>query len=179
MVVAVTVTIPMMVVIMIVPVVVFFVTMVIMAMAAVLMMWITLTGIGAAHRIEGRRHIRHPRAQPFQHRLDDMIATDEDAVVLNRRGEMTITDVPGQFDQMERIYGDNFVERLVGSHDFHMATIMEDNHVAMVEHYRFRQIEEDFAAVGKVDRPAAQMTLVVLQYGFCNWCMALPVGPYF
>lgn len=103
-----------------------------------------------------------------------MIATDEDTVGLYRGGKVTVADVPRQFRQMERIGSDDRVERLVRSHDLNMASVIEDNDIAVLEHDRFRQIEKHLAAVGQADRTPAQMALVVLQHCLCSWRAAKP-----
>ena len=55
---------------------------VIMSMPVIMPMRVA-AGIGAAHRMERLGHFGHGRAQPFQHRLDDVVAQDEDAVFLD------------------------------------------------------------------------------------------------
>ena len=53
-------------------------------------------GIGAAKRVERLRRPRHPGAQAFQHRADDMVAQDQDALGLDRGGEVAVADMPGK-----------------------------------------------------------------------------------
>ena len=56
-----------------------------------------MAGIGAGERREGLDRIRDGGAEPLQHRLDDVVAQDEDAAGLDGGGEMAVADVPGEF----------------------------------------------------------------------------------
>ena len=87
---------------------------VVMPMIVVVMVVVPMAvaGIGAAHRREGFHHVGHLRAQSFQHRLDDMVAQDEDAVGADGRGEMPVADVPGQFGEMHGVARADVVELL-------------------------------------------------------------------
>ena len=60
-------------------------------------------GIGAAERVERLHDLAHHGAQPFEHRLDDMVAQDEDPLGLDRGGEVAVADVPGEAGEMDRI----------------------------------------------------------------------------
>ena len=79
---------PMMVIVMNVVMVMMMVMIVIMAVAE------PGAGIGAAQRIERFGHVFHLRAEPFKHRADHPVAADQDAALLDLRGEVAITNVP-------------------------------------------------------------------------------------
>ena len=52
--------------------------------------------IGAAQRTERLQDLADRGAEPFEHRLDDMVAQDQDSLGLDLGGEMAIADVPGK-----------------------------------------------------------------------------------
>ena len=89
---------------------------------------VAVAGIGAAHRREGLDHVGHRRAESFQHRLDDMVAQDEDAVGLDRGGEMAVADVPGEFGEMHRVARADVVELLRRGDDLDVAAVVQHQH---------------------------------------------------
>ena len=68
-----------------------FVTMVVLVpVMAMRMRMAPLAGIGAAKRSERRGNLRYLSAKAFEHRLDDMVAQDEDAVGTHRGGQVPV-----------------------------------------------------------------------------------------
>lgn len=138
---------------------------VIVAAMIVAVRMLAVSGIGAAHRIELRDDLLDPRAEPFEHRLDDMVAQDQDAGRLDRGGQVAIADMPGQMRQMHRILPKNLVERLIGGGDLDTATIAENQRVAGVEHHGLRQVDHNLAAIDQFDEPTTQVAFIMLQDG--------------
>lgn len=56
---------------------------------------VTITGIGAAFRIERRFDLDYPRAQPFHHAFDDVIATYAQSFAHDLCRQMTVAEMPG------------------------------------------------------------------------------------
>jgi hypothetical protein len=146
-------------VIVVVPVIVIPVIMMLVAVMAV----IVAAGIGAANRIERRQQLVDRRAEPFQHLFDDMVAQDENAVRADRRREMPVADMPGEFGQMHHIARHDLVDLLVGCGNLDMAAVIEDETIAGGKLNRFRQIDEDAVPVGQCQHFSAQMPLVMRQ----------------
>lgn len=88
--------------------VVFMIVLVMTMMMFVVMMRMPAT-IGATQRAENCRYIRNPGTKPLKHRLDDVIAKDEDAIDLDLRREMPVPDMPGELGYVERITPADFV----------------------------------------------------------------------
>lgn len=154
------------------PVIVMMVTVrvgVVMAVAMIVSMVmrvaVAVAGIGAAHRVEGCDDILDLGAEPFEHRLDDMVAQDQDAVSRDGGGEMAVADVPGELGEMERIPGPDRVERLVGGGDLDHAAALDCQGVACRQNHRLGQVDQDLAAVAGFDHAPAQMALVMLEDG--------------
>ncbi len=55
----------------------------------------TMGMIGSARRLEGLVDIEDGGAEPLQHRADNVIAQDNDAVFLDLGREMTVAEMPG------------------------------------------------------------------------------------
>ena len=100
-------------------------------------------------------------AEPFQHRLDDVVAQDEDARFLDLRREMAVADMPGKLGEMRRVAATHIVELFLGGDDLDLPAVVQHQHVAMVEHDRLGQIDQHPAAVGEFDDLAAQVPLVM------------------
>jgi hypothetical protein len=69
-------------------------------------------GIGAAFGIERRFDLDHAGAEPFDHRLDDVIAPDTQALGRDLRRQMTVAEMPGDPNQMVRVGTPDFGQRL-------------------------------------------------------------------
>ncbi|CAD5272381.1 hypothetical protein BOSE62_80197 [Bosea sp. 62] len=92
-----------------------------------------------------------------------MVAQDQDAVRRDRRGEMTVADVPGEFGKMQRITGPDRIERLVGGGDLDHAAALDRKGVASGQHHGFGQIDQNLAAIDGFEHAPAQMPRVVLE----------------
>ncbi|AKK24635.1 hypothetical protein MB84_27745 (plasmid) [Pandoraea oxalativorans] len=117
--------------------------------------------VGPLNRMEGRHDIGDRRAQPFEHGLDDVVAEYQNSLSLDRRGQVTIADVPGQLDKMQRISRGDAVERLVERPDSDARIVVEQQLVTAGEHDRRGLIEEDFSAIGEPQDTSAQVALIM------------------
>ncbi len=124
---------------------------------------VSMTRIGAADRREGLGHVADLGAEPLEHRLDDMIAQDEDAVGGNGCRQMPVADVPGEFEEMNAVARAHFMEILVGGFNRHHAPVLQQEFVAGAEYHRLGQIDEHRSSIGQSDRLAAEVTFVVRQ----------------
>jgi hypothetical protein len=68
-----------------------------------LRMGVAAAGIGAAFGIERRFDLDHAGTQPLDHRLDDMVAPDTQALGHDLRRQMAVAEMPGYPNQMMRI----------------------------------------------------------------------------
>lgn len=140
---------------------------VVMAVAVIVSMVMCVTvavaGIGAAHRVEGRDDVLDLSAEPLEHGLDDVVAQDQDAVRRDRRGEMAVADVPGEFGKMQRIAGLDRIERLVGGGDLDQAAALDRQGISGGQHDGFGQIDQNLVAIDGFDHAPAQMPGVVLE----------------
>ena len=96
--------------------------------------------------MERRSDLGDLRAKTLQHRLDHVIAQDDDAAFFELRRQMTITKMPGQFRQMPAIPWRDLVERFIRRNDLGHPPILENKHVAMLERDSLGQIDKDLFA---------------------------------
>ncbi len=118
-------------------------------------------GIGAAQRIEALAQVHDGGAQPFQHRPDDMIAQDEDAMRFDLGGKMTVADMPGKLSQMHGIPPTNLAELLFGSPDLDMAAVFEDQRVTIPENDGFREVHQHLLATAERNCLAPDMAFIL------------------
>lgn len=149
-------------------VVVVVVMIMIMVMVVIMMMMpvsVAVARVSAAHGREGLDHVAHGSAKTFQHRLDDVVAQDEDAVGGDRSGKVSVADMPCEFGQMDSVTGADVVELLRRRADLDLASVFKHEPVAIGQCDRLGQVDENLAAIGKFDGAAAQMPLVMRQHG--------------
>lgn len=122
---------------------------VVMTMRFVTVPMLAMAGIGAARGVKLRDDLGDLGAKAFEHRLDDVVAQDKNPRRLNRRGEMTVADMPAEFDQMNRISPENLIERLIGRRDDDLPAILDHEPVVGLEYDRLGQVDQHLAAIDK------------------------------
>ena len=60
-----------------------------------------------------------------------MIAPDQDAVLVDLRGEMPVAEMPGQMAQRAGLSGPHLVELLLGRDDLDRAAVLQHQHIAI------------------------------------------------
>lgn len=142
----------------------FMVVVVMTMMMSVIMMGMA-TGICTAQRAENCRYIRHRGAEPLEHRLDDMITKNEDAIILDLCRQMPVADMPGEFGYVERIAPANLVEFLACSADFNFASVIQNEPVSVAQHHRLREIDKHLLAAFQSNGFAPQMAFIAFKNG--------------
>jgi len=104
-------------------------------------MRVTGARIGAAFGIERRLDLDHPRAQPLDHRLDDVIAPDPQAPGNDLRRQMAVAEVPGDPNQVVRIGASDLDQRLRRRDNFDQPVIVEHQRIAAPQRDRVLQIQ--------------------------------------
>jgi hypothetical protein len=140
-----------------------------MAVMMVVAMRMGVSVICAAHRLERLAHLTHCRAQSAEHRLDDVVALDQDAARLDLGRQMPVADMPGESQERFGALGADLQKRFLGRDHLGVTAVVEDQPVAMGEGDRIRQIDEYLIAVLKGEHLAAQMTLVMGEHDDIEW----------
>ena len=121
----------MMIAVTVVMVVVMGVRMIMTGVAVLLMrMSVRRAGIGATFRIERRLDLHDTRAEPFHHRLDDVIPADAQGLRHDLRRQMTVAEMPGDPDQVMRIASLYLEQRLRRSHYLDQPAVFQHQRVA-------------------------------------------------
>lgn len=144
--------------------------------------------IGAAQRYERPVHFRHRRAESFQHLPDDVVAQNPNAVLADFRRQMTVSDVPGQFDKVLGSVSLNVEDVLRRSLNPDPAAVVKNEPVAVAQHDRFRQVDQRPAAVAQVEDAAPHVPRIMLEHDHSRIDRVLrsdrhrpgwPVGPQY
>ena len=121
-------------------------------------------GIGAAFGIERRVDLDHAGAQPLQHRLDDMIAPDPQALWHDLRRQMTVAEMPGKANQMLRIGGPDLGQGLGCRDHLDQPAIVEHQSVAATKCYGIFQIEQEFQSARAGHRHSPPVAVVEIEH---------------
>jgi hypothetical protein len=130
---------------------------------------VPVAAIGAAHRLERLDHFRQCGAKPFEHRLDHLVAQDQDPLRLDCGCEMPVAEVPGQFGKMHRAAGADFEQSLRRCQDQDESTLLQNQAVAGRQRNRFGQVDKHTLTTGKGQGATAQMPLVMRQRHLFEW----------
>jgi hypothetical protein len=124
----------------------------------------TAAGIGAAFGIERRLDLDHARPQPLHHRLDDVIASDPQALGHDLGRQMAVAEMPGEANQMVRIRAPDLDQRLRRRHDLDQTSIVEHQRVAAAQRDRVFQIEQKRQAPRAGHRHPPPVTVVEVEH---------------
>lgn len=119
--------------------------------------------IGTMDRLERFDHIADRSTQPFQHLPDDMVTQDQDTAGFDLGRQVAITQMPGKFDQVQRIFGPDLEQRFRRGDDLDPLAVFKDKAVAIGKEDSILEIEHDALAIAKPERLAAQVPLVMCQ----------------
>jgi len=103
---------------------------------------VTVTGIGAAFRIERRFDLNQAGPQTLHHRFDHVVAPDAQAACGDLRRQVTIAEMPGDANQMLRIAAADFHQRLRRRHDLDQPAILKHQCIASTQGDRIFEIEQ-------------------------------------
>ena len=143
--------------------------MVVPMLMSVTIVIMAVAGIGAAHRLERFADMSHRRAQPFEHRLDDVVVQDQHALGLDLSGEVAVADVPAYLGEMNAIAGTDLKQILLAGNDLDLAAVVQHQPVAAMQHHRLQKVNQKLVAVLQFQHAPAQMPLVVLQHDHVEW----------
>jgi len=134
-----------------------------------------MAGIGAAFRIERRLDLDDARAQPFHHRLDDVIPANAQPFWHDLRRQMTIAEMPGDPHQMERINPADFDQRLGRSNHLDQPAVFQYQRIAAAQRDRVFQVEQEFEPARAGHRHPPPVPIVEIEHDGigCGLCPAM------
>jgi hypothetical protein len=149
-----------MVVVVVVVVVMIIVTVIMMIMLVMIMAVMCM--VGAVQRAERGGDLGNGGAEALEHRLDHVVAFEENTVLVELGGKMAVAEVVGKLDLVHAVARLHFQQRFVGGHDFDIAGIaFEHQEIAMLQHGRLPEVEHDDIVMGHVQEFPADMPLVM------------------
>ncbi len=105
----------------------------------------------------------HGRAEALDHRLDDVVAANADAVGRERGRQVAVAEVPGDAHQFGWRRGGDLGERLRrGAHE-DQPSVLQLQRVAVAKRDRLGEIEQEFELARALHRDAAPVPLVVVE----------------
>jgi hypothetical protein len=119
--------------------------------------------VSTAGRLERFLDIAHGCAETFQHGADDVVAQDENTLLLDLRGKVPVAQVPSQFDQVKAILRLDFEQLFIRRANLYEITVLHHQKIAMGKKHGFLQIQHHHLIVLQVQQLATQMPLVMRQ----------------
>ena len=119
--------------------------------------------VGAAFRVERRLDMGDRRAEPGQHRLDDVIAADQQPVAGELGRQVAIAEMPGDADQMGGVARTDLGQRFGRRPHRDDAAVLQHQAVAVAKRRRFRQVEQEFETALAGHRQPAAMAVVMVE----------------
>jgi hypothetical protein len=155
----------MMVVIVPVTVMVVAVVMIVMAMTmAVIVAGRRHAGeVGAAFRIEGRGHRRHPGAEALQHILDHVVAAQAQPVRQDLDIEVPVAEMPGEAGKFRGVLRLHLGQGFGFGHDLDDAAVFQDDPVIHAQRDDVGEVEQDLAAPDRVQHGAALVAAIEVE----------------
>jgi hypothetical protein len=131
--------------------------------------------IGAVHRLETLYGFRHGRAEPDEHVADNMVAPDQDAILVDLRGLMAIAEMPGEMALRHCLACPYLVELFLGRNDLDGPAVLEQQPVAIGEQHSLRQVDHYLVALIGGDQLAAQMPVGGIEDQCSEWLIVAGV----
>lgn len=116
--------------------------------------------IGTFQRQEGLNDVHDLGSEAHKHLPDDMVPLDEDALRLDLRWQMPVTDVPGQLRNADCGSRPNLHQRLIRGNHLDQPSIVQFERITRLEHRRLTEIEKDCLAGVNVQPPPAHVALI-------------------
>ena len=120
--------------------------------------------IGAAFGIERRLDLDDARAQSLDHRLDDVIPADAQALWHDLRRQMAVAEMPGDPNQMQRIGAADLDQRLRCRHHLDQPSIFQHQRIAAAQRDRVFEIEQELEPAGTRHRHPPPVPVVKIEH---------------
>ena len=123
-----------------------------------------MASIGAALGIEWRLDLDDAGAEPLHHRFDDVVAADAQALWHDLRRQMTVAEMPGDPNQMQRILPSNFEQRLGGGNHLDQPAVFQHQGIAAAQGRGIFQIEQEFEPARARHRHSPPVSVVEIKH---------------
>jgi hypothetical protein len=119
--------------------------------------------VGPALRPEGPHDLGQGAALPAHHLGEHMVILDVNRVRRDLRRRVPVADMPGDAHQAQRVLGADFEQVLRGGVDSDQPTVLQLQRIALVQHGRLVEIQEEAKAPLAGQRDAAALAVLVVQ----------------
>src|SRR5262249_27057009 len=117
--------------------------------------------VGATRGLECLAHLSHGCSEPLQHGANDVVAQDQDTILIDLHGQMAVAEMPGKLDEMSAVPTPDLEQLFLRSNDLDQFAIVQNKQVAVRKQNRFLEIEHDHAAVFEMEELAPQMAKIM------------------
>ncbi len=145
-----------------------------MVVIIVVSMTVAAGGIGTGLRIKWRFDRLDMAAKALDHRLDDVIGADADAIAEQLNRQMAIAEMPGDTHEFSFMVGMNFKQRLGLRSDTDHTASVRGKTVAVPQTNRFRQIDQHLGSGYRRQDDAAAKTTVVVDQNLIDFSFRIP-----
>jgi hypothetical protein len=125
---------------------------------------VAVTGIGATLRVERRFDLDKTCTEPLHHRFDHVVAPDAQATSGDLRRQVTISEMPGDANQMLRIAAADFHQRLRRRNNFHQPAVLKHQRVATTQRHRIFEIQQELEPARPRHRHPPPVTIVKIEH---------------
>ena len=134
-------------------------------MASTVIMFVMMAAIAvrAAFRLEGSAHVHEIGSQPMEHLFDHMVRPNAKNLASNFRGQMPISQMPGETRKLTGILMPDFDNELGGSLNLQQPSIIQLQAISVGHGNRLRKIEKDIFALVRGQANATAMARVEIE----------------
>jgi hypothetical protein len=162
-----------MVVAMVVMIVIAMVIVIVITVVAMIMrgMIMSRLRIRTALGIERRLDLDDARAQSRDHRLDDVIPADAQALGHDLRRQMAVAEMPGDANQMQGIGTPDLDQGFCGRDHLDQPAVFQHQRVAAAQRDRVFQIEQEFQPARPYHRHPPPVPVVEIEHDGIGRCV--------
>jgi hypothetical protein len=120
--------------------------------------------IGTAFGIERRLDLDDAGAEPRNHRLDDVVTADAQALGHDLRRQMAIAEMPGDPHQMKRIGAADFHQRLGRGDHLDQAAVFQHQRIAAAQRDGVFEVEQEFEPARPCHRHPPPVPVVEIEH---------------
>jgi hypothetical protein len=121
-------------------------------------------GVGTTFRIERRVDLDDAGAEPADHRLNDVIAPDPQALGRDLRGQMAVAEMPGDPNQMVQVVAADLRQRLRRGNHLDQPAVVKHQCVPASQHDYIFQIKQKRKAARARHRRPPPVPIVEIEH---------------
>jgi hypothetical protein len=116
-------------------------------MMPILGVYVIVAAVSPPFGLKGRLDVNEVRSKAMEHLFDDVVGPNAKKVATNFSGQMPISEMPRQADELMGIFVSDFHNRLRGSLNLQPGAVVELQAIAIGHGNRFRKVNKDIFSV--------------------------------